>query len=133
MKVVSSGPPATPRGRNRHVRAYVRVILTIAAGVVTMFPILFDRITYALYLHYRIRPSIYKTSGRGAEMENLIPFDPIQPIYAAFYEYVSAVITSAPILAVFVGGFVLVIAIEVRKRRSAKETPEERLFVGTRR
>lgn len=118
MKVVSSGPPATPRGRYRHVGAYVRLVVSYVAAVHVMYLVgqLLDGTRALPAGYYGLR---YGGASRiSHDVHYLVWY---QPLYAEFYQFSTSLFTSVPFLAVLVGGLLCVSLVEISKRRGGRK------------
>lgn len=119
MKVVSPGPAATPEGRNRRLRAYVRVPAAILAASVVSFSLQYFHSLRLLRLrawYIRAVPIpewVHEAAGHYT-------FGIADPMFPALSDHLASVFSYPPVLGVVVGGFVCVITLEVFERREGR-------------
>ncbi|WP_226012944.1 hypothetical protein [Halomicrobium salinisoli] len=118
MRIIKSKPRATPRGRNRHVAAYRRLVVSLVLAVPTIFVLgqLIDGPTSRWASYRGLRYS--GAAGVGRPTSNIIG---CLPLHFEFVDYLVEVFTSAPIVAVLVGGLACTLIVEARKRSGGRD------------
>ncbi len=117
MRTIKSKPQATPRGRNRHVAAYRRLVVSLGLAVpaVVLLGGLIDSPRYGYQTH-RTWFSVYG----GIPHEPPINLPGPTP-YVDFYHEQTAAFTSVPFVAVLLGGLVCTLVVEARKRSGGRD------------
>lgn len=122
MTARTSRLPATPRGRNWHVRVYQRAISGVLFAVTICFAVVYST-KDAVWREWAEMIGVNILTGplyRGQAEPGLydpFTFQPDAALPVAFLEFLVARLTSWPILALLVGGLVCTILVEKRQRR----------------
>lgn len=120
MTVARPRPPATPRGRYWHVKAYARMARSmLLTGVVS----------FAVY-HYTVLTNPHRTLQLLPESPGLQSMQPViaaigydfrQPLPGALVEYSVTWLSHEPITAILVAGLVCTVALELHERNEGRE------------
>lgn len=118
MRAVSSGPPATPRGRDRHITAYRRLVVSLVAAVPTI--LLFGRLIDGPALPYASYRGL-RYSGAADAARPTMGIPDCTPMYPELYQDLAAVFTSPPFVVVLLGGLACTLLVEARKRSVGRD------------
>ncbi|WP_226021399.1 hypothetical protein [Halomicrobium salinisoli] len=118
MTTISPRFPATRWGRNRHVVAYRRLVVSLVLAVPTIFVLgqLIDGPTSRWASYRGLRYS--GAAGVGRPTSNIIG---CLPLHTEFVDYLMEVFTSAPIVAVLLSGLACTLLVEARKRSGGRD------------
>lgn len=122
MTATTSRPPGTPRGRNWHVRAYLRAMSGVLSAVTICFAVVYSKweVVYREWVEI-VGVNIFTSPMlRGSvepELHDPFTFHPDAPLPVAFLEFLVARLTSWPVLVLLVGGLVCTVIVEMRQRR----------------
>lgn len=126
MAGVTPRPPATPRGRYWHVKAYWRALKMLGAGLFVSFCIYFNWHRHAMVevirgndrlIHLIIRHSDPEALAKVGETYPLLAQTYNQPIYETFHILLVRTLTYGPVVATIVGMFCCTVLLEFRERR----------------
>ncbi|WP_226012947.1 hypothetical protein [Halomicrobium salinisoli] len=126
MTATTSRPPATPRGRNWHVRAYQRAVSGVLFAVTICFAVVYRNwpMVYREWAEM-VGVNIFTSPMLGHPVEPALhgpfTFHPDAPLPVAFLEFLVARLTFWPVLALLVGGLVCTVALEIRERERHRE------------
>ncbi|WP_226021395.1 hypothetical protein [Halomicrobium salinisoli] len=126
MAGASLRPPATPRGRYWHVKAYCRALKMLGAGLFVSFWIYFYWHRHAMLevirgndrlIHLIIRHSDPEALAKVGETYPLLAQTYNQPIYETFHVLLGRMLTYEPVLGAIVGLLCCTVLLELRERR----------------